>query len=123
MARILVIDDDAQVRLYLKQLLERNGYEVTEAPDGRQGIARFRSGGIDLVITDIIMPDKEGLETISDLRDIDPDVKIIAISGGGRRQPDDYLKMAESFGAARALPKPIDRAELLGTLKQLLAPA
>ncbi|MDY6952940.1 MAG: response regulator, partial [Thermodesulfobacteriota bacterium] len=119
-ARILVIDDDVQIRRMLRKLLEGTGYEVTEAPDGRQGISLYRQDPCDLVITDIIMPDKEGLETIRELRRDFPHVKIVAISGGGRASPDEYLHMAKSFGAKRTLAKPFDQKELLEAVQELV---
>lgn len=84
MTRILVIDDEPQVRAMLRQMLEREGYEVVEAEEGEEGMRRYREQPVDLVITDILMPQKEGIETIRALRRTNPGVKIIAISGGGR---------------------------------------
>ncbi len=120
MKRILVIDDDIQVRQMLKQILERAGYEVADAPDGKEGIRLYRDEPADLIITDIIMPEKEGIETILELRREFPDVKIIAISGGGRFDPGVYLETAEKFGVARTFGKPIDRKELLDAIQELL---
>ncbi|MDY6987588.1 MAG: response regulator [Thermodesulfobacteriota bacterium] len=119
-ARILVVDDDVQIREMLRQLLERAGYEVAEAPDGRQGIRLYRQEPADLVITDIIMPEKEGLETIRELRRDFPDVKILAISGGGRVLADEYLRLAKQFGAERTLAKPFDQKELLEAVHELV---
>lgn len=84
MARVLIVDDESSIRGLLRQAFEMNGFEVVEASNGTEAVRTFGEGGIDLVITDIIMPDKEGLESIMDLKEIDPDVKIIAMSGGGR---------------------------------------
>jgi len=108
-ARILVADDEAGVRGFLRAALEMGGYEVIEAADGNQALRLARVGRVDLVITDLIMPDKEGIETIQALRKELPGIAIIAISGafGGR-----YLKAAQRLGANAALGKPI-RAELL----------
>ena len=106
MARILVIEDDDEVRELLRQILEHVGYEVEEANDGDEGIKRYRETQSDLIITDIIMPKKEGIETITDLRMEFPDVKVIAISGGGRLGPEPYLEVAQSFGANRIIMKP-----------------
>jgi len=119
-ARILIMDDDAQIREMLRQLLERAGYEVAEAPDGRQGIRLYRQAPADLVITDIIMPEKEGLETIRELLRDFPDVKILAISGGGRVLADEYLRLAKQFGAERTLAKPFDQKELLEAVHELV---
>ncbi|MDY6951804.1 MAG: response regulator [Thermodesulfobacteriota bacterium] len=118
--RVLVIDDDVGIRTMLRRLLEGAGYEVTEAPDGNQGIYLYRQDPVDLVITDIIMPEKEGLETIRELRRDFPKVKIVAISGGGRIRADEYLPMAEKFGADRTLAKPFDPKELLDAVHELV---
>lgn len=120
MAKILIIDDDAQLSSMLKQLFERNGYEVATAPEGTKGIKLFREEGADLIITDLIMPGKEGIETIAELVRDYPDVKIVAISGGGRVKPDNYLNLAVTFGAAYAFTKPIDRKKLLSAVQELL---
>ncbi len=120
MKRILVIDDDVQVRQMLKQMLQRAGYEVVDAADGAEGIKLYRDEPTDLVITDIIMPEKEGIETIMELNRDFPDVKIIAISGGGRIDSRDYLEMARKWGTDRTFSKPFDRAQLLEAIQQLL---
>lgn len=120
MARILIIDDDNLVRRMLRQVLEATGYEVVEAEDGTKGLEMNRERQSDLIITDIIMPEKEGIETIGDLKREFPDVPIIAMSGGGRIGPDAYLKMAKDFGAMRTIVKPINKSELLEAAKQLL---
>ena len=87
MARILIIDNDVQILNMLRQTLEREGYDVLKASNGKQGIRLHREEPVDLIITDIIMPEKEGIETILELKRDYPDVKIIAISGGGRTGP------------------------------------
>ncbi len=120
MARVLVIDDDDQILTSLREVLEREGYEVLDAPDGKVGLQLFREEGADLVITDIIMPEKQGLETIKGLREDNPDVKIVAISGGGAIEPRVYLHYAEEAGAMRTLPKPFEREELLEAVRELL---
>lgn len=121
MADILIIDDDAQLSAMLKQLLERQGYSVITASDGSKGIGLYRTEGARLIITDLIMPVKEGIETIAELVKDHPDVKIIAMSGGGRLKPDSYLNLAETFGAARSFTKPINREELLAAVAELLS--
>ena len=120
MACILVIDDDRHVRDMLKQMLERNGHDVLAAKDGNEGLAAYRKSSVDLVITDILMPDKEGIQTIMELRREFPDVKIIAISGGGAVGPDTYLAMARELGADRTLSKPFTMATLSEMVKELL---
>ncbi len=120
MARILVVDDEAPIRGLLRQAFETSGYDVVEASDGSEAVRIFREDKIDLVITDIIMPDKEGLESIIDLKEIDQDVKIIAMSGGGRLEPHSYLQMASKFGAKKVFQKPLSIALLLVAVKELL---
>ena len=120
MARILVIDDDVQVLATLRKILEREGYEVATAPDGRKGIKCYREDPTDLIITDLIMPEKEGIETIMELRRDFPDAKIIAISGGVRNNPTTYLGLAENLGAQYVFSKPVDRKEFLKAVQDLL---
>lgn len=117
---ILVIDDDQTIRVLLRTILEREGYRVVDALDGNKGIKRYKERPTDLVITDLIMPGKEGIETIRDLRRGFPHVKIIAVSGGGRIGPESYLKMAKGVGALRTLSKPFDRTELIKTVKEVM---
>ncbi len=121
MASILVIDDEAPIRKMLKKLLERNGHNTLEAENGNQGLKVFKTAFPDLIITDLIMPDKEGIETILELKKLDPDVKIIAISGGGVTEPEMYLDLARRFGAARAFTKPVDNKTLINAVNELLA--
>lgn len=121
MATILVIDDDFYVREMLKTVLEDAGYDVLEAENGHVGVRLFSENKVDMIITDIIMPEKEGLETIQDVRRASPDVKIIAMSGGAKVGPTNYLKLAEHFGANRVFQKPIHISELLGNIRELLA--
>jgi CheY-like chemotaxis protein len=121
MKRILVIDDEIQMRQMLKQTLERAGYEVIEAPDGREGIELFKEKPTDLIITDLIMPEKDGMETVIELKREFPDVKIIAISGGSRAMdPRDYLHYATQVGVVNTFTKPFDNNELLEVIGQLL---
>ena len=120
MARILVIDDDATVRLSVKLALEDADHAVQVAADGSQGTILFRKSPADLVITDIFMPEKEGLETIDEIKRLRPQTKIVAISGGGRMASDDYLKIAESLGADRSLQKPFDIQHLVDVVAELL---
>lgn len=120
MARILIIDDDDQIRSTLHQVLEIEGHKVMDASNGKEGLKLFREKGADLVITDILMPEKQGIETIEELRRDFPQVKIIAISGGGRVAPYDYLDMARKSGALLTLTKPFDRGELLEAVNAVL---
>ncbi len=122
-ARILLIDDDQTLRRALRLSLEQSGYTVTDAEDGGQGLRAFAAQPAELVITDIIMPDVEGMETIRELRKLSPAVPVIAISGGGRITSDDYLHMAKLLGASAILAKPFDIEVLRGAVARLLAPA
>lgn len=113
MARILVIDDEELVRLTIRQALKKVGHEIVEADNGIVGLTLFEEGGFDLVFCDIIMPKKEGIQTIMDIRKIDREVPVVAMSGGGRTKNTDFLDAASSLGANRTMPKPFDRAQLL----------
>ena len=123
MARILLIDDEEQVLCMLRLVLENAGYEVVIASDGEEGLKRFHSEPSDLVITDLVMPGKEGIETITELRKEQPQIKIIAISGGGRIPPDGYLATARQLGADRAFAKPVRKEVLLEAVRELLGGA
>jgi DNA-binding response OmpR family regulator len=120
-SHILVIDDDGSVRSMLRQTLERAGYEVSEAADGDEGIDLYRRRPADLVIMDIIMPQKSGWTAILELKTEFPDVKIIAISGGGKLGPFSYLMIAKRFGARHIFKKPVRKQELLDTIADLLS--
>ncbi|MGI6657454.1 MAG: response regulator [Desulfobulbus sp.] len=118
--RVLVIDDDEQMRVLLRQVMEWAGYEVMEAGNGRDGLQLQYHRPADLIITDLIMPEQEGLETITRLRKDYPTLKIIAISGGGRIGPDAYLPAARELGADRVFSKPFDIRELTDAVRELL---
>jgi len=120
MARILVIDDDVLVLDMLYESLTREGYDVLRASNGEEGLKLYREEPVDLIITDLIMPEKEGIETIIELRQDFPDVKIIAISGGGRIGTKDYLQMAKIFGVQRTFTKPVAREQLLDAIRVLI---
>lgn len=121
MARILIIDDEALVRQVIRDWLEPRGHEVIEAENGNVGLALFRENPAELVITDIVMPDKEGIETIRELRRDFPDAKIIAVSGGGQLMPGaTCLTLAEGLGVQRTLAKPVNLMELSKTISELL---
>jgi len=121
MGNLLVIDDEAQARRMLRIFLERLGHEVLDAEDGDAGLAIVRDNQVDLIITDIVMPNKEGLETITEIRRLQENVKIIAISGGGRFGNTDYLEIAERFGADKTFHKPLDLENLEAAINELLA--
>lgn len=118
MAHILVIDDESPIRLMLRMILESEGHTVTEACDGAEGINCYREKQADLIITDIIMPEKEGIETIITLKKEYPSIKIIAMSGGGKNNPDGYLKSAKLLGAVETFEKPIRRDALLTAIRK-----
>jgi CheY-like chemotaxis protein len=115
--KVLVIDDDAMSRQAIQAILEDDGYSVTCAEDGRRGLAAFRRGRPDVVVTDILMPDKEGIETILELRTLWPHGSIIAISGGGRIAKSDFLDMAKRCGADAVLAKPFEPDALLSLVR------
>jgi CheY-like chemotaxis protein len=130
MARILIVDDEEDVRIALKQVLERAGYEVTVAASGNEGLEVMKQEGADLVITDVIMPGVDGIATAKQIREKYRDTRIIVISGGGRTAPEpyepnaistrSYLASASNAGADQTLTKPFDRDELLRVVQDLL---
>ena len=120
---ILVADDDDQVRMLLKRVLVKAGYEVSEARNGNEAVRLFTQKPAALLITDLIMPDKEGIETIQEFRRNQTPVKIIAMSGGGRLDQNMYLSMAKKIGADRVLSKPFMPQELLKVVQELTGTA
>ena len=120
MAKILVVDDEPAILLMLKKMLEKAKHEVDTASDGNEGILLFEKNKHELLITDIIMPHKEGMETIIELHKKYPDLKIIAISGGGRISPDGYLPGAKILGANMVFQKPLVQKEFLEAVAILL---
>jgi len=120
MADILVIDDDDDLRDTLRAILEGAGHAVYEARNGLEGLAWCQAHSIALVITDLLMPDQEGIETIQQLRALDPAPTIIAMSGGGLFRGQDLLHLATALGADHTLQKPIRARELLTAVQRLL---
>ena len=118
MARILVIDDEDLVRFCAREILEAVCHEVAEACDGEAGIALHDAAPFDLIITDILMPGKGGIQTINELKSKDPNLKIVAISGGGRNRNLDSLSLAKKYGADRALAKPYTEEDLLKVVRE-----
>jgi YesN/AraC family two-component response regulator len=104
----------------LGQTLKREEHELVKALDGKEGLKLYRENPTDLLITDIIMPEKEAIETIMELQRDFPDVKIISISGGGHDYPDEYLYIARMLGVQKTFAKPISREELLKAVSELL---
>lgn len=120
MASILVIDDESEVRYAIKAVLEDQGHSVAEAETGAQGLERLENARYDLVICDIIMPDKEGIETIVEIRESLPAQKIVAMSGGGRIKKEDYLAVAAAVGATYTISKPFDAETLTEMVNTIL---
>ena len=120
MPRILLIDDDAAVRTALSKLHEHDGHSVTPAANGREGLSHLDKESVDLVITDLVMPEIDGLEFLMKIRRRDPAPPVIVISDGGRRLLTPYLDMARQFGAAAVLPKPVHLDELRKLIADLV---
>ena len=120
MALVLLIDDNPQMRRTLRRVLEGANHEVIEASDGREGVELFRGRAVDVVVTDIIMPGQEGIETIMELRRFAPETKILAISGISAGDRVDFLQAARQLGADASLRKPFRAVEFLATIDNLL---
>ena len=120
MPDILIIDDEELIRESLSTLFVREGYRVEVAVDGADGLRKFAANPARVVVTDIVMPDKEGIETIRELRRAYPDVRILAISGGGRTGGVQFLDLARKLGADAALAKPFTRAQITGLVRDFL---
>ena len=120
MAKILIIEDDDIMRDFLSDLLKREGYLTEAVSDGAKGLSSFKKEYFDLIITDIIMPEKEGIETIVDIRKLDQKIPIIAISGGGRLSPKRYLPLAAKLGADYTFMKPFDNHAFLAAVRDCL---
>ncbi len=117
---ILIVDDDEAIRNFLKFILEKNGFKTLMAENGNEALEQFNNNQVDLVITDIVMPEKEGLEFIYELRNNDTNLKIIAISGGGKHIPDYYLALANEFGVNASIKKPFTEDDILQVINNLL---
>ncbi len=120
MARILVVDDDVEIRDTLKKLLTLVGYEVEVAGDGKLASKQLESSVFELMITDIVMPNQDGVENIMQARKNYPDMRVIAMSGGGYVQTKTYLKVAESLGADAVFYKPFKSQEMLAKIRELI---
>jgi DNA-binding response OmpR family regulator len=121
--RVLIIDDDEQIRVLLEQMMHWAGFEVMVAENGKVAMQLQSATPADLVITDLIMPEQEGLETISRLKREYGGIKIIAISGGGRIGPEAYLPAALELGADKVFSKPFDVQEIVDAVREMLRPA
>ncbi|NTU52151.1 MAG: response regulator [Chlorobiaceae bacterium] len=118
--KILVIDDDPSVRKFISTTLKRENFTVTEAENGKEGLKRLQEEkDIAIIITDLLMPEKEGIETIMEIRKLNPSLKILAISGGGKVGPENFLLLADAVGANATLKKPFSGQELLMSLRLL----
>lgn len=122
MAGIMIVEDDHDLREMLKLSLLQRKYTVIEASTGKEAIAKFKPSLIDLVVTDIIMPDEDGLKVIMKLKEIKPGIRIIAISGGGKAGPGNYLNLARALGADEIFPKPFSVQSLLARIDSILDP-
>ncbi|MHB8790347.1 MAG: response regulator transcription factor [Desulfobulbaceae bacterium] len=120
--RVLIIDDDEQIRVLLEQMMHWAGFEVMVAENGKVAMQLQQQNPADLVITDLIMPEQEGLETISRLKKDYQGIKIIAISGGGRIGPEAYLPAALELGADKVFSKPFDVQEIVDAVREMLGP-
>ena len=120
--QILVIDDDPDVRGMVCRMLESEGHDVIDAVDGVDGMRKIKTKPeIEVVITDLIMPEKEGIETIRELKRDFPETKILAISGGGKSDPDNYLRIAKAMGAHSTLSKPFVKQDLIDAVQNLFS--
>jgi CheY-like chemotaxis protein len=120
MTNILIIDDNEDLRDTLLMLLEDEGYSAILADDGASGLRAFAEARPDLVITDVLMPESDGIETIRKIREIDPDARIIAMSGGALIGNSYYLRMAKTLGAMAVLAKPFEIADLVRVIETCL---
>lgn len=120
MPGVLIVEDDKELREMLKMSLLRSGFTVLEAGNGKEAIAHFKPSLTDLVVTDLIMPEEDGLKVVIKLRELKPSIKIIAISGGGKVGPGSYLNLAKALGADAIYSKPFSISDLTAKIEQLL---
>lgn len=121
MAQILVIDDDEGIRNLLRTILGNAGHAVVEAENGFVGVARYQEHSVDLVITDIIMPEMDGIELIAEIRNMDPKARIIVMASGGRGLSAEFtLNVAEDFGVDRSISKPFTSRDILKIVSEIL---
>ena len=121
MARVLVVDDQPEFRRGMLRLLERAGHVVSEAANGAEGLRRVAADDVDLVVTDLFMPDMDGLEFMRELARRRPGTRVIAVSGGGFMDVTSILAVASALGAVRTLSKPIDPPRFLALVEEVLA--
>jgi CheY-like chemotaxis protein len=120
MPGVLIVEDDKELREMLKMSLLRKGYTVLEAENGKEAISHFKPLITDLVVTDLIMPEEDGIKVVIRLRELKPSIKIIAISGGGKVGPGSYLNLAKALGADAIYSKPFSIKDLIVKIEQLL---
>ena len=120
MAVIMLVDDEPSMLSILKDLVSKDGHQILLAQDGLEASQLFKQKVPDLVITDILMPNKEGLEFISEIRAAHPNIKIIAYTGGGSSDPQNFLEFAKGMGADKVFSKPVPLAKLREEITQLL---
>jgi CheY-like chemotaxis protein len=120
MPGILIVEDDKELREMLKMSLLRRNFTVLEAENGKEAIIHFKALLTDLVVTDLIMPEEDGLKVVIKLRELKPSIKIIAISGGGKVGPGSYLNLAKALGADAVYSKPFSINDLIAKIEQLL---
>jgi CheY-like chemotaxis protein len=121
MARVLVVDDQPEFRQGMLRLIERAGHVATEAANAAEGLRQCDAGGVDLVVTDLFMPDMDGLEFMRELARRHPGMRIIAVSGGAFMDAASILAVASTLGAVRTLTKPIDPPRFLALVEEVLA--
>ncbi len=120
MAGIMIVEDDVELREMLRMTFENRKYIVITAGDGREALAKFRPSVVDLVITDLLMPEEDGLMVMMKIREIKPETRFIAISGGGKAGPGSYLKIAGKLGADMVISKPFHPSELVQSVKKMI---
>lgn len=120
MAGVLIVEDDNELREMIGISLMRRKYTVMEAANGKEAIIHFKPSITDLVVTDLIMPEEDGLKVIMKLRELKPSIKVIAISGGGKAGPGSYLNLARALGADAVYSKPFSINDLIDRIESLL---
>ncbi len=119
MVHVLVADDEDAVRSVIVGALRRAGYDVAEARNGREAVEHFKAASADIVLMDLLMPIKDGIEALMEIRRVAPTAKIIAMSGGGRIAASDYLVWAQAIGVNRTLEKPFSLTDLIAVIEEL----
>lgn len=121
MPGIMIVEDDTEVREMLVKAFSRNRFQIIEASDGKEALSKFKPSIVNIVITDILMPEEDGLKVIIKLKEIKPELKIIAISGGGKVGPANYLNIAKKLGADEIYIKPFSLKAMMSRIEELLS--